>query len=182
MKKKTKFFLITIWIFLTRGIDLYATAKFTPYLSREGNPLVSVGGLSWTPLIIIIICLVAYSIYALYISTFKNYDVLPTEKGLNFGDFFAFIHLGKKGHWTSVLYRLPSDIMRWTQIVGYLSSTGLVFAGLATTLMWIMIYYIPGFYESYYNLNAIYSIILIGSIAIWTNYYRGLFKKYIKLV
>jgi hypothetical protein len=178
MKRIMKFTLLTTWIIFSRVVDLYATARFTPDLKQEGNPLVTLGGLSWTPLVIIVTCLVAYSIYALYISIFKEYKILPTEKGLNFGKFFAYIHLGQNDHWTSVMYKLPNDPMRWTHLIGYLLPSAFAFAGIVTTLMWIFINYIPGFYTSYYKLNVVYLIILIGTIIIWTRYYSRLYIKY----
>ena len=79
MKRIMKFTLLTTWIIFSRVVDLYATARFTPDLKQEGNPLVTLGGLSWTPLVIIVTCLVAYSIYALYISIFKEYKILLLE-------------------------------------------------------------------------------------------------------
>jgi len=172
------FTFLTTWILLSRAVDLYATARFTPDLRQEGNPLVTLGGLSWTPLMIIVTCLVAYTIYALYISTFQEYKILPSEKGLNFGDFFAYIHLGEKNHWTSVMYKLPKDKIRWTHLIGYLLPSAFAFTGVVTTLMWILINFMPDFYTSYYKLNAVYLIILLGTIGIWTKYYLGLYRKY----
>jgi hypothetical protein len=178
MKKVMRFTLLTIWIILTRAIDLFATAKFTPDLKQEGNPLVTLGGLSWTPIIIIVTSLVAYAIYTLYISTFQEYELLPTEKGLTFGDFFAYIHLGQKSHWTSVMYKLPKDKMRWTHLIGYLLPTALAFTGIVTTIMWMLINFVPNFYTFYYKLNTVYLIILLGTLIIWSNYYLTLYRRY----
>ena len=75
MKRIIKFISITVWIIISRAYDVYATSQFTPDLSKEANPLVSIFGLNWGPLLFIIIGLLLYTFYALYINTFKRYNI-----------------------------------------------------------------------------------------------------------
>jgi hypothetical protein len=77
MTKKTKFILTTLWIILSRSYDAYCTNQLTPDLSQEANPLVSVLGLTWTPLLIVLSILTIYSIYAYYIQVFKPMNLVP---------------------------------------------------------------------------------------------------------
>ena len=52
MKKNLKFIFTTTWILLSRSYDAYCTNALTPDLSKEANPLVSIGGISsWTTLL-----------------------------------------------------------------------------------------------------------------------------------
>ena len=72
MSKTVKFTLVSLFILLTRSYDAYATYQFTPDLSKEANPLSSVLGLDWLPLLLIIGSLTIYCLYACYVSTFKG--------------------------------------------------------------------------------------------------------------
>ena len=69
MNKKIKFTLITVWVVFSRSYDAYCTNIYTPDLSKEANPLVSILGVSsWTTLLIILCILTIYVIYSYYIS------------------------------------------------------------------------------------------------------------------
>ena len=64
MTKRSKFIITTAWILFSRSYDAYCTNQLTPDLSKESNPLVSVLGMTWTPLLITIGLLTIYLIYA----------------------------------------------------------------------------------------------------------------------
>jgi len=76
MNTKQKFTIVTVWILLTRGYDTYATFQHTPDLDKEANPLVSVFGFNWTPLLVAVGSL--YVIYTYYLATFQTYNFEPT--------------------------------------------------------------------------------------------------------
>ena len=119
MNKKLKFTLTTIWILFSRSYDAYCTNLLTPDLSKESNPLVTVLGISsWTPLLIIISVLTIYAIYAYYISEFKPFNFLPTEKGYSFGNVAAYTYLGYKDSWLAIFYKFPKDIKRFNHYPG----------------------------------------------------------------
>ena len=78
MNRKQKFTIVTVWILLTRGYDTYATFQHTPYLGKEANPLVSVFGFGWTPLLVVVAVGSLYVIYTYYLATFQTYNFEPT--------------------------------------------------------------------------------------------------------
>ncbi len=178
MRKLIKFISITVWIIISRAYDVYATWQFTPDLSKEANPLVSIFGLNWGPLLFIIIGLLFYTFYALYINTFKKYDLLPAEKGLKFSEFMTYVYLGKKDSWFSILYKFPKDKRRLHYLMGYWLSRALVFAGIVSTIMWMLINYTDFYYPKFHKTAVLYSILLIGALIIWIDFYKKLYKKY----
>jgi len=175
---KIKFVSITVWIIISRAYDVYATSQFTPDLSKEANPLVSIFGLNWGPLLFIIIGVLLYTFYALYINTFKKYDLLPSEKGLKFSEFMTYVYLGKKDSWISVFYKFPKDIKRLNYLMGYWLSRTLVFAGIVSTIMWLLINYTDFYYPKFHKTAVLYSILVIGALVIWINFYKKFYKKY----
>jgi hypothetical protein len=181
MKKIIKFISITVWIIISRAYDVYATSQFTPDLSKEANPLVSIFGLNWGPLLFIITGILLYTFYTLYINTFKKYDLLPAEKGLKFSEFMTYVYLGKKDSWLSILYKFPKDIKRLNYLMGYWLSRTLVFAGILSTVMWLLINYTDFYYPKFHRTAVLYSILIIGALVIWIDFYKKLYKKsYVK--
>ena len=81
MKKNIKFTITIVWILLTRWFDAFSTYLHTPDLGKEANPLVSVFGFSWTPLLVVVVVCSIYAIYTYYLATFQIYNFLPKEKG-----------------------------------------------------------------------------------------------------
>lgn len=109
-----------MWIFFSRIYDAYGTYQLTPDLSNEANPLVSIFGLTWTPLLIILWLLTIYTVYAYYVSVFKPINLLSTEKGYTFSNIVAYTYFGHKDNWISILYKLPKDFNRFNQYMGQL--------------------------------------------------------------
>jgi len=179
MAKKVKFIVTTVWIILSRSYDAYCTYQLTPDLSKEGNPLVSVIGMTWTPLLITIGILTLYVIYTYYISIFKPIEMLPTEKGYNMGNILAYSYLGQKDHWLSVIYRVPENIKRFNHFMGHTLIRCLVFAGFVSTAMWLLINY-TDFYKSIHSSALIYSILIIGCIIIIYFWNKSMYKQYLE--
>ncbi|MFN0204432.1 MAG: hypothetical protein ACKVTZ_23135 [Bacteroidia bacterium] len=165
MNKQLKFWLVSLWIIFSRAYDAYATYVFTPDLSKEMNPLASILGLGWNPILLIVMGLTLYVVYAYYCSEFKPYNITPTEKGFSFSQFCTFLYLGRKRHWTAVLYQLPTDFNRIRQYTGVVLSPSLAYAGVISTLMWIGINYTT-FYKQYHNAYAIYGLLILGVFGI----------------
>ena len=178
MSKKAKFLVMTIWILFSRSYDAYCTNRLTPDLSKESNPLVSVFGLSWTPLLIVLTVLTVYAIYAYYISVFRPKSLLPAEKGYSFGNVVAYTYLGQKDHWTSVFYKLPKDVSRFNHYMGHTLSRCLAFAGIVSTVMWLLINYTE-FYKSMHSAPAIYSVLIIGCAAIIYFWNKSMYRSYV---
>ena len=179
MTKNQKFIITTTWILLSRGYDAYCTYMLTPDLSKEANPLVSFGGISsWTTLIVILSLLTIYTLYAYYVSLYKPMNLIPKEEGYSFGDFVAYVYLGQKDSWTSVLYKFPRSFKRATHYFGHVLSKGLVFAGVVSSIMWLLINNTE-FYKSIHSAALIYTILICGTLIIVYRWNKKLYKQYL---
>lgn len=170
MSKKLKFIVVSVWIILSRSYDVYATYQYTPDLSKEANPLTSVLGLGWLPLIIIVCVLTTYIIYAYYISLFEKYKLYPAKKHYSFSRFIGYMQTGKNIKWTGLFYTSPSDIKRVHHNFGPILAMCLSYAGIISTIMWLMINY-TSFYKTYHNTGFIYGLIGMGCIALSIKWY-----------
>ena len=178
MSKKTKFAITTAWVLLTRSYDAYSTNQLTPDLSKESNPLVSVFGMTWTPLLITLSVLTVYVIYAYYISVFKPKDLLPKEKGYTLSNIVAYTYLGRKDNWAAIFYKFPKDISRFNQFMGHTFTKCLVFVGWVTTIMWLLINY-TDFYKNFHSPAFIYSFIIFGCAWIIYKWNKDMYKQYL---
>ncbi len=178
MTKSQKFAATTIWILFSRSYDAYCTNQLTPDLSNEANPLVSLFGLSWTPLLLILSLLTVYVIYTSYLATFKTRSLLPKQSGYTFSNIVAYTYHGQKENWTSIFYKFPKDLNRFNHYMGHVMTRCLVFAGLVSTIMWLLINYT----ESYKNIHSaplIYSILVAGCVMITYRWNREQYKQYL---
>lgn len=173
-----RFVIVTIWIVMTRAYDAFSTYQFTPDLSQEVNPLVTVLGMSWAPLLLTLTLLSMYAIYAYYISVFKPKDLFPEEGGYTKGEVLAYAYLGHKDHWTAIFYKFPKSIKRFNQYMGHTLTPCLVFVGWVSTLMWFGIKYTK-FYGDVHSPALIYSIIIIGCTWIGYRWAGDLYKQYL---
>ncbi len=177
MRKSIRFFIVTVWIVFSRSYDVYCTHQLTPDLSKEANPLVSVFGLTWTPLLLIVAVLTIYAIYAYYVSIFKHSNLLPAEKGLSFREVATYIYLGRIDAWYAMLYKYPKSFNRFNQVVGHTLTKCLVYAGVVSTIMWLLINY-TNYYKNLHSAALIYSILFIGCIAIVYQWYKSMYSHY----
>jgi hypothetical protein len=178
MTKRTKFILTTIWILVSRSYDVYCTAQLTPDLSKESNPLVSILGMTWTPLLITVGLLTLYALYAFYNSTFKPINLLPTEKGYTFCNIVAFTYLGRKDEWTAIFYKYPKSLKRFNQYVGHTLTQCLVYAGIVSTLMWLLINY-TAYYKTIHSAPLIYAILILGCGIVIYKWNKDQYAKYL---
>ena len=124
------------------------------------------------------ILLTTYTLYALYVNTYKKIDILPKEKELSFEKFTSLVYLGYKARWVDLLYKLPNNLSRFNYVFGHIFSRSLLWAGLITTVMWILIYTSKKYVSTYHNVLFIYGIIIIGCFIISYLYFRKLYKIY----
>lgn len=179
MNKKLKFAVTTIWILFSRAYDAYCTNLLTPDLSKESNPLVTVVGISsWTPLLIIISVLILYSIYAYYVSVFRPINLLPAEKGYSFGNIVAYAYLGFKDSWTSVFCKFPKNLKRLNNYMGHILTKCLVYAGLVSTIMWLLINN-TDYYETFHSVALVRTILIGGCFLIIYLWNRSLYRQYL---
>ena len=179
MSKKTKFAITTVLILLTRSYDAYCTYQLTPDLSKESNPLVTVVGISsWTPLLIILSVLTIYAIYAYYISVFKPFNFLPTEKGYSFANVAAYTYLGYKDSWISILYKFPKDLKRFNHYMGRILTILLIYAGFVSTIMWLLINN-TNYYKTIHSVALVRTILIGGCFLIIYLWRRSLYKQYL---
>lgn len=179
MNRKLKFAVTTIWILFSRSYDAYCTNLLTPDLSKEANPLVTVVGVSsWTTLLIILSVLTIYVIYAYFVSVFRPMNLLPKEKGYSFGNFVAYVYLGLKDSWIATLYKLPKDTKRLNNYMGHLLTKCLVYAGVVSTIMWLLINN-SEYYKTIHSAPLIYSILIGGCAIITYLWNKSLYSQYL---
>lgn len=179
MHKGLTFLIVSFLLLSTRAYDAYSTYQYTPDLSHEANPLVSLLGLSWIPLLIVLSLLMLYCLYAYYVSTFEAFDFAPEEKGYSFSEFTTYSYLGRKAHWSAMLIQLPRDAKRFHHYMGQLLTRCLLFAGFVSTLMWILIQYVPGYLGNFHSAKIIYMILGVGSVFIICQWSHKQYKSYI---
>ena len=175
---KTKFYLLTSWILFSRSFDAYCTNLHTPDLSKEANPLVSFLGLTWSPLLLILGLLMLFVIYGLYLSVFKPISLDPDEKGLTFMEYCTFRYLGKKASWSALLFQFPTSPARFSRVMGALLAPYLAFAGVVSTIMWLMIFNLE-WYRAIHQAALVYAILSIGCVLIAYIQYKKYYQQYV---
>jgi Kef-type K+ transport system membrane component KefB len=158
--------------------DAYSTNQLTPDLSKESNPLVSVLGMTWAPLLIVLGLLTVYVVYAFYLSTFKPTHLFPIQKGYTFKEFVTFTYLGQTDSWMALVYKFPKDLNRLNNWMGIVLTKGLVFAGGVSTMMWLFINY-TDFYKNMHSAQLVYSILIIGFLAIIYFWNKKMYATYL---
>jgi len=175
--KILKFLIVLSWILFSKSYDAYCTYLHTPDLSKEANPLVSILGLNWFWLLIVIGSLTIYTYYTLSLITFKPIKLYPLEKGYSFSNFIGHLYLGKKSSWLGMFYRFPKDINRFHYFFGNIFVRYLVFAGIISTVMWLLINN-SEVYRAIHNHLVIYGILISGTFIILYNHYKTNYNKY----
>ena len=176
--KTLKFLIILLWILFSKSYDAYCTYLHTPDLSKEANPLVSVLGLNWFWLLIVIGSLTIYTCYTLSLISFKPIKLYPLEKGYSFSNFIPYMYFGKKSSWLAIIYRVPPiRNKRFHYTFGNILVRYLVFAGIVSTVMWLLINNSEA-YRVIHNHLVIYAILISGTFIILYNYYKTNYNKY----
>ena len=122
--------------------------------------------------------LTIYTSYTLYLISFKPIKLYPLEKEYSFSNFIAYMYFGKKSSWFSIIYKAPPvRNKRFHYTFGNIFVRYLVFAGIVSTVMWLLI----NNYEAYrviHNHFVIYGILISGTFIILYNYYKTEYKEY----
>lgn len=104
-----KFILTVASISVLRVIDLLLTYLYIPDLSTEYNPVVSIFGASWLPLIgfqILLLTLIS-AFGAFY---FFKPPIKVEDRGLNFSDFIYCYFFGELKPWPQRMFSLPKNL------------------------------------------------------------------------
>jgi hypothetical protein len=150
----------------------------TPNLDKEANPLVSIVGISsWTLLLGILGALTLYICFAFYRSTFHPLNLEPKEKGLTFASYAAYLYLGEYTHWSAMLYRFPKEIKRLHQYFGSFLTPCLVYAGIISTVMWLLIHF-SEVYCALHTAGRVYFLLIAGCIQIIVSLNWRRYKSY----
>jgi hypothetical protein len=150
----------------------------TPNLDKEANPLVSIVGISsWTLLLGILGALTLYICFAFYRSTFHPLNLEPKEKGLTFASYAAYLYLGEYTHWSAMLYRFPNEIKRLHQYFGSFLTPCLVYAGIISTVMWLLIHF-SEVYRALHTAGRVYFLLIAGCIQIIVSLNWRRYKSY----
>ncbi len=179
LNKTTRFLMMSSWILVSRAADAACTLRHTPDLSKEANPLSSVLGLGWTPLLAVVGLLSIYTVWALYRAMFRPMDLLPPEPGYTFSQSFAYTYLGRKAEWYATLYQLPRDLGRFHTYMGHVLSRCVAFAGVVSTVMWALILGSER-YRSVHSAPVIYAILVVGSMAIVLWWNQRAYRRYLQ--
>ncbi len=177
MLRNWKFWLLALWAIASRLYDILCTYEFTPDLTKEVNPLASVLGLSWLPILLVIGSLLFYSIYAAWDYRRQPTMLYPTSPGFSFIEFMTFVYLGKKDHWWALFIKFPTNLKRLHVFIGSQFLEYISWAGVISTAMWIGLKYIPA-YRPLHNVIAIYSIIIAGCAAWYIYWFRQHYLHY----
>lgn len=132
----------------------------------------------WFWLLMVIGLLTIYTCYTLYLISFKPIKLYPLKKGYSFSNFIAYMYFGKKSSWLSIIYKVtPIRNKRFHYTFGNIFVRYLVFAGIVSTLMWLLINNSEA-YRVIHNHLVIYGILISGTFIILYNYYKTNYNKY----
>ena len=135
-------------------------------------------GFGWTPLLVVVAVGSLYVIYTYYLTTFHPFNLEPKEKGYTLSHFIGYIYTGKKQSWISLFYKFPKDLKRLNYYSGQLFSRCLVFAGVVSTIMWLLINNTE-FYKNIHSVTMIYLILIIGSVIICHRWFKRKYSVYV---
>jgi hypothetical protein len=121
--------------------------------------------------------LTLYICFAFYRSTFHPLNLEPKEKGLTFASYAAYLYLGEYTHWSAMLYRFPKEIKRLHQYFGSFLTPCLVYAGIISTVMWLLIHFSEE-YRALHTAGRVYFLLIAGCIQIIVSLNWRRYKSY----
>lgn len=175
--KHLRFLLVSLFILGTRWYDFMSTRTFQPVMAGAKDPA-SFTGAGWSGATMLVFCLTLYAVYALYVSTYKQYNLFPKKRGLSLKELAPYVYLGKPGRWTAILWHFPKSFTRFTMVFGSILAWGLVWAGAVTTAMWLLIRHTDWYYPNYHYPVLVYLLILLGMLMVILAYFKSLYSKY----
>jgi len=184
LKRYIEFIVITILLVVTRFLDVFFTYRFIPDLHSEANPLVSISKFGWAGLIIAQVIIVLLIIYLAWKSFTPVSNFVTYTPGLSFNQFAWQLYHGKtNGHkkWNA-LTSFPKGFKRSMYVLGWLLPRVVIFAGLVTIVMHLLLMYSPAYKQMHGRLIPFIYGLMMLSIFVFNYYfartmYNGCIKK-----
>ena len=168
------FLIVSIGIIGTRIYDYVTTRKFRTEPEQKANLLPEGQGFS-----VLLFIITLYIIYAFYISYFKRIpDLFPKKKGMRFRQFIPYCYLGHPDKFRSLLWKTPNSFSRFNSFFGPVLAWSLLWAGMVTTAMWVLINNTRWYYPAYHNPLTIYLIMVGGVLPITFIHFASLYRQY----
>ncbi|HEX8545970.1 MAG TPA: hypothetical protein VF691_03350, partial [Cytophagaceae bacterium] len=95
---------------------------------------------------------------------FPRLTIFPEEKGLSFKEFVTTGYCGKKSGWSVLLLKRPRGAGRLHYFMGLFLGSGISFAGIITTLQWVLIRNSSLFLNKTIWLTIAYSLLVAGAV------------------
>jgi hypothetical protein len=172
--KHVVFFIVSTGIIGTRIYDYIATRKFRTESAQEANLLPEGQGFS-----VLLFIITLYIIYAFYISYFRRIpDLFPKKKGMRFREFIPYCYLGYPDKFRALLWKIPNSFSRFNSFFGPVLAWSLLWAGLVTTAMWILINNTGWYYPAQHHPLTIYLIMVAGVLVVTFTHFANLYRQY----
>lgn len=160
---RLEFFLLTLFLIITRCWDIAATYFVTPDLEKETNPVVSIFGQEWIAVIIVQALLMSVIITLNYYSLFKIKTSYPSQRACSFKDFIVYYYFGEKQNLIKMLYRFPKNRDVLIKALGYILPRALIaisiFISMSSTLL-----IVSDDYRKFYGVAKPYYYIVMVAI------------------
>jgi hypothetical protein len=163
-KNKLEFFLLALFLVITRFWDIAATYIITPDLEKETNPLVSILGQGWVTVIIFQIIMVSFIILLNYYSLFKIKNTYPPQKGYSYREFVSYFYFGEKRNLIEMIFRFPKNKSTLVKALGYVLPRSLIVIGLFISLSSTLLIINKTYQEFYASARPYYYIVLISIV------------------
>lgn len=178
-----KFLFSSIWIILTRIIDLICTFIYTPDLKNEASFIVSIFGFEWIAFIFFNLIVIFSVLYCRKQIPYQKIALYPKDINCNFITYLGYVLVGKRCTFKQLFYQLPRKAIIEFYI-GKIIGDCLIGFGFLTTLMWFLFYSNAKFKELY--VTEFMYLVLFGLIFIihflWlieiVKHYRKTLKTY----
>lgn len=147
----TEFSVFSSLLIVSKGLDLFATWRYTPDLTNEFNPLVRYLGGGWGTLIAsqLIVLIAILSSFAYHLFSSRNY---PRDRDLTLHEFACECLWGRHKPIWVLPFASPKGVMPKISILGYI----LIRLGIIVSLFGACSWYLNhAFYDTYgrfYNL------------------------------
>ena len=175
--KHVTFIFLCLGIIGTRIYDFFATRQFRSESTTKAHLLPQGQGFS-----ILLFIVTLYILYALYISYYRRINLFPGRKGMTFREFIPYAYLGYKDKWRALLWKIPGSFSRFNSFFGPILAWSLLWAGVVTTFMWLLINKTSWYYPRYHNPLFIYLIMLFGVLVVTAIHFTNLYRQYKKSV
>ncbi|KPL00332.1 MAG: hypothetical protein AMJ90_08245 [candidate division Zixibacteria bacterium SM23_73_2] len=182
-ENKLEFFLLTLFLVVTRFWDIMATYIITPDLEKETNPLVSILGQGWVTVIIFQIMMVSFIIILNHYSLFKIRNTYPQQKGYSYSEFVSYFYFGEKRNLMEMVFRFPKNKSTLVKALGYVLPRSLIVIGLFISLSSTLLI-INSDYRKFYTLaRPYYYIVLIAIVFLFfILFFKREYTKYQKVL